>query len=155
MSALVSASIAVAGLSGMAADRKAVADPSPANSKAPGVEVDTAITRLRELGAFVREFHPRDHPEYWVQIISTGLGAETRKEAENIDDAALRAVEIIGRGVTVHLHLRETSVTSAGLGRLASAGNIQVLELSGNNVDDALLKILPKLLKAALLNRMC
>jgi dihydroxy-acid dehydratase len=54
-------------------------------------------------------------------------------------------VEIIVRDVTVHLHLRETSITSAGLGRLISAGNIQMLELSGSNVDDALLKILPKL----------
>lgn len=110
-----------------------------------GAEIDAAIARLRQLGAFVREFHPRGAPQYWVQIISTGLGASTRESSLNFGNAAMEDVEIIGRGVAVQLHLRRTSVTSAGLERLASAGKIELLELTGPNVDNAMLKILPKL----------
>jgi PAS domain S-box-containing protein len=100
MAALVAASLAVADQRVTAAEQNAAVDPSAAVESPPvakakdgGPEIDAAIARLRELGAFVREFHPRDHPEYWVQIISTGLGAETRKTAENFDDAALRDVQ--------------------------------------------------------------
>jgi hypothetical protein len=108
-------------------------------------EIDAAIARLRDLGAFVREFHPRDNPQYWVQIVSTGVGETTRKTAEDFNDAAMNDVEIIGRGVKMHLHLRHTSITSAGLQRLTSVGTIERLELTGSNVDGALLKCLPKL----------
>jgi len=121
------------------------APPAAERAKNRGPQIDEAIERLRELGAFVREFHPRGNPQYWVQIISTGLGPGTRREAFNFDDDALDDVETIARGVTVHLHLRETSVTGAGLRRLASAGNIQILELTGESVDNELLTILPKL----------
>lgn len=108
-------------------------------------EVDGAIARLRELGAFVREFHPRGDPQYWVQIISTGTGATTRQSAENFNDAAMNDVEIIGRGVPLDLHLRHTSVTSTGLARLVSVGKFDMLELTGNNVTYEMLKVLPTL----------
>ncbi|HSG69235.1 MAG TPA: M56 family metallopeptidase, partial [Planctomycetaceae bacterium] len=108
-------------------------------------EIDAAIARLRKLGAFVREFHPRDNPDYWVQIISDGLDPLSGVPATNFDDAAMEDVELIGRGVAVHLHLRETSITSTGLKRLASAGRIEMLELNGPNIDDEMLKILPTL----------
>lgn len=110
-----------------------------------GTEIDAAIGRLRRLGAFVREFHPRGDPEYWVQIISTGLGATSRDSAPNFDNAVMDDVETIARGVPLDLHLRRTSVTGAGLARLVSAGRIDALELGGPNVDEAMLKLLPKL----------
>jgi len=97
-------------------------------------KIDAAIARLREQGAMVREFHPRGNPQYWVQITS-----------DNFDDDNLADVEMVARGVPLHLHLRNASVTPAGLERLASAGRINQLELSGDNIDDALLKSLPKL----------
>jgi len=95
--------------------------PSEDKGKDRGPEIDAAIARLRKLGAFVREFHPRGDPQYWVQIISTGLGPTNTKEALGFDDANLADVEIIGRGVALQLHLRNTSVTSAGLARLLPA----------------------------------
>lgn len=116
-----------------------------ANIEDRRAEIDAAIARLRDLGTFVREFHPRGDPQYWVQIIPTGVGATTRQTAENFDDAAMNDVEIIGRGVNLQLHLRHTSVTSTGLGRLVSAGNIEMLELTGPNITYAMLKILPAL----------
>jgi hypothetical protein len=109
-----------------------------------GDEIDAAIARLRKLGAFVREFHPRDDPEYWVQIISSGLDPLSGSPA-NFENSAMEDVELIGRGVAVHLHLRNTSITSAGLKRLTSAGRIDMLELNGPNIDDEMLKILPTL----------
>lgn len=109
------------------------------------MEIDAAIDRLRKLGSFVREFHPRGNPEYWVQVISTGLGNSTRDRADNFDDTAMSDVETVARKVTLQLHLRNTSVTPAGLQKLASAGNITMLELSGSNVDDGMIKLLPKL----------
>lgn len=126
---------------------------SPAIAQAPpaaaandrNAEVDAAIGRLRGLGAFVREFHPRNDPRYWVQVISTGLGEETRRTSENFDDAALADVATIARGVELDLHLRETSVTAVGLEKLTSVKKISTLQLAGRNVDDALLKILPRL----------
>lgn len=99
-----------------------------------GPEVDAAIVRLREQGAKVREFHPRGDAQYWVQIIS-----------HNFDDDDLADVEIIARGIPLHFHLSDSRVTPAGLERLASAGRINQLELSGDSIDDALLKSLPKL----------
>jgi Leucine-rich repeat (LRR) protein len=99
-----------------------------------GREIDTAIDRLREKQAFVREFHPRGNAKYWVQIIVDGA-----------DDMALEDVESISRGVSLDLHLRNPSVTPAGLVQLASAGKIQQLELSGEKIDDSLLKTLPML----------
>ncbi len=108
-------------------------------------EIDAAIARLKDRGAFVREFHPRDDPRYWVQIISTGVGANTRQSAENFDDEAMKDVETVARGVTLHLHLRQTSVTSSGLERLASIGKIEMLELTGANITYGILKVLPKL----------
>ena len=110
-----------------------------------GPEIDAAIARLRQLGAFVREFHPRGNPQYWVQVISTDVGAATRDNAENFDDAALDDVEVIARGVALDLHLRRTSITAAGLERLVSAGRINHLALTGPNIDDAMLRVLPKL----------
>lgn len=120
--------------------------PQPAKPAADrNLEIDAAIARLRGLGAFVREFHPRGHAQYWVQIISTGSGEKSRQTAEDFGDEALVDVEVVARGVPLDLHLRETSVTSAGLARLASVGKFSILDLSGKNVDDALLRILPKL----------
>jgi hypothetical protein len=119
--------------------------PSEDKGKDRGPEIDAAIARLRKLGAFVREFHPRGDPQYWVQIISTGLGPTNTKEALGFDDANLADVEIIGRGVALQLHLRNTSVTSAGLARLASAARIDLLELSDGKIDNEMLKVLPKL----------
>lgn len=129
------------------APEKPAAETPAAKEKVPdrGPEIDAAIARLRQLGAFVREFHPRGDPQYWVQIISTGVGPATRPNAENFDDAAMDDMEIIGRGVAVQLHLRNTSVTTAGLKRLATAGRVDMLELTGSNVDDGMLKVLPKL----------
>lgn len=99
-----------------------------------GPEIDAAIARLRKQGATVREFHPRGDPQYWVQIVSNYF-----------DDANLVDVEIIGRGVPLNLHLSQSSVTPAGLVRLASTGKINQLELSGEHIDNDLLKVLPKL----------
>ena len=124
----------------------AEAPPAAKKTQARGPEVDAAIARLRGLGVFVREFHPRNNPQYWVQIIvPANMGEAARKNAENFDDEAVSDVEIIGRGVDVQLHLRNTSITSAGVQGLASAGNISRLELSGRNVDNAILKSLAKL----------
>jgi uncharacterized protein (TIGR03067 family) len=123
----------------------AAAPPTAAKVKGRGPEIDAAIVRLRQLGAFVREFDLRGDPQYWVQIISTGVGVATHDFAENFDDAAMDDVEIIGRGANVQLHLRRTSVTVAGLARLVSAGRIDMLELTGPNIDNAMVKILPKL----------
>ena len=77
--------------------------------------------------------------------INTAGTAETPPTAENFDDVAMNDVEIVGGGVKIHLHLRHTSFTGAGLQRLTSAGAIERLDLTGQNVDDALLKVLPKL----------
>ncbi len=112
------------------------AEPSPATSNAAnrGAEVDAAIAKLRKQGVMVREFHPRGDPRYWVQIVSY-----------RFDDADLADVETIARGVSLALHLRDASVTAAGMARLASAGRIDQLELSGDNVDDTLLESLPAL----------
>jgi hypothetical protein len=141
----VVACLTVAGLRGTADDRKPADAPATTKTRAAGPEIDEAIARLRERGAFVREFHPRDNPQYWVQIISTGEGLESREESPNFDDAAMRDVEVVSRGTSLHLHLRRTSVTTAGLARLKSAGKVLMLDLIGDNIDDALLKILPKL----------
>src|SRR5262245_6677420 len=70
-----------------------VQEPATAGSRDP--EITAAIKRLRDRGAFVREFHPRGNPQYWVQIISTGSGETARDIAENFDDAAMNDVEII------------------------------------------------------------
>jgi len=99
-----------------------------------GPEIDAAIARLRKQGAKVREFHPRGDPQYWVQIIS-----------EHFDNANMVDVEIIGRGVPLYFHLSNSSVTPAALSRLVSAGRIDQLELSGSNIDDTLVKVLPQL----------
>lgn len=151
MSTLAVVGLALLGLRDRV-DTQIVASESPAEAALAltkagdrGPEIDAAITRLRGNGAFIREFHRRDSPEYWVQIISTGLGATTRKSAENFDDAALNDVEIITRGVSAELHLRNTSMTSSGLGRLSSAGRLSMLELSGNNIDETMLEVLLKL----------
>jgi hypothetical protein len=141
---MVAASLTILSLQGVSEDTLAATEPAT-DTKDRGPEIDAAIARLRELGAFVREFHPRGDPRYWVQIISTGLGPATRKDARNFDDGALNDVEIIGRDVDVQLHLRATSITSAGLRTLASAGRFSMLELSGSNVDEAMLEVLPNL----------
>ena len=99
-----------------------------------GTEIDAAIARLRKRGASVREFHPRGDPQYWVQILSNYF-----------DDANLVDVEIIGRDVPLYLHLSQSSVTPAGLERLASTGKINQLELSGEHINNSMLKVLPKL----------
>lgn len=119
--------------------------PAKAEDKDHGRDVDAAIGRLRDLGAFVREFYARDDPRYWVQIISTGTGEATRQSAENFDDAAMKDVEIIGREATLRLHLAKTSVTIDGLKMLASARLVAKLVLSGSNVRDEMLKVLPGL----------
>lgn len=108
--------------------------PATSNAADRSAEVDAAIAKLRKQGVMVREFHPRGDPQYWVQIVSYKL-----------DDAGLADVETIARGVPLALHLRESSVTAAGMARLASAGRIDQLELSGDNVDDTLLESLPAL----------
>jgi uncharacterized protein (TIGR03067 family) len=112
----------------------APAPPAEGKVKDRDPEIDAAIARLRKQGAMVREFHPRSHPEHWVQVTSN-----------NFDDENLEDVEIISRGVPLYFHLDHSSVTPAGLIRLASASRINQLELSGDNIDDALLKSLPKL----------
>ncbi|MBX3445060.1 MAG: TIGR03067 domain-containing protein, partial [Planctomyces sp.] len=99
-----------------------------------GPEIDAAIARLRRQGAFVREFHPRGDRQYWVQVIS-----------HRFEDADLTDVEIVARGTSLDLHLRDSHATPAGLERLASVARIIQLELSGGDVDDELLKSLPKL----------
>lgn len=126
---------------------KPAVDAPPGIGKAldRGPEIDAAIARLRKLGAFVREFHPRGDPQYWVQIITTGLNATNTKKSLGFDDANLADVEFIARGVALQLHLRNTSVTSAGLARLASAARIDLLELSDGDIDNEILKVLPKL----------
>ena len=108
-------------------------------------EIDAAIDRLRKRGAFVREFHPRGDPQYWVQVISTGVGDMSQERSDNFDDAAMSDVEIIARKASLELHLRNSSMTTTGLERLASAGEITMLELSGANVHDGMVKLLPKL----------
>jgi hypothetical protein len=128
-----------------ASEPQAEASTGVRNDKDRDPEIDAAIARLRDLGAFVREFHHRKHPQYWVQIISTGLGSTTRKHAPNFNDDSLGDVEIIGRGVELQLHLRKTAVTGEGLRRLASVGRLSMLELSGNNVGEAMLEVLPEL----------
>jgi len=110
-----------------------------------GPEIDAAIPRLRKAGAFVREFHPRGDPQYWVQIITTGLNATNTKKSLGFDDEHLADVEFIARGVALQLHLRNTSVTSAGLARLASGARIDMLELADGDIDNETLKVLPKL----------
>ena len=120
----------------VAEEKPAAVATSPAKEKAAdrGLEIDAAIARLRKQGAMVREFHPRGDPEYWVQIVSNAFV-----------DEDLQDVEIIARGVPLYFHLNKSSVTPAGLERLASASRIGQLELSGDNIDDTLVKSLPKL----------
>ena len=128
-----------------AAAQNPVAGEASASAENRTAEIDGAINRLRKIGAFVREFHPRGDSRYWVQVISTGMGSDTRQSAPEFDDSALQDVELIARGSALHLHLRETSVSPAGLQRLETAGRIDMLELSGNNVDDDIVKVLPRL----------
>ena len=65
----------------------------------PNAEIDAAIQRLRQRDIFVREFHPRTDPQYWVQITTENKG----------EAAVLADVAIVARGVKLHCHLRNIS----------------------------------------------
>ncbi|MEX1228657.1 MAG: M56 family metallopeptidase [Planctomycetaceae bacterium] len=179
--ALVAACLGIAGLRASSADRKNSVDPSnskltntntgstetlaavePAADNANAsastkitderrAEIDAAIARLRQMGVFVREFHPRGDPQYWVQIITTGswpaLGSrpKDRDELLHFNDDAMKDVEIIARGVELQLHIRRNSITAVGLELLKTTREISALELTGSNIDDAMLSVLPSL----------
>lgn len=99
------------------------------------LEIDAAIDRLRGKGVFVREFGPRGDSQYRVQIIAKKM----------TEDFSLQDVEIIARGVPLHLHLPKIRTAPEELKLLTTVKELQSLELSHADLDDAALAVLPEL----------
>ena len=118
-------------------------------------EVNDAILDLRSLGGFVREFHPRDAEEYWIQIILEGDSKKSGFAFEKLpnapkdptfDDDAMEIVRVLCLSGRAHVHLRHCQFTEAGLAHLAGT-KVERLELNGSNINDQHLESLPKMME--------
>lgn len=111
-------------------------------------EIDAAIQRLRQRGVFVREFHLRNDPQYWVQIQAENEVEGVRREIQaknKVEGAVLADVAVVTRGVKLHCHLRNILLAPHDLIHLRAVGKLERLELSGHSITDEILSQLPEL----------
>lgn len=127
--------------------------PSSVSESVSDKELDDAILDLRFMGGFVREFHPRNAKEHWIQIILEGdpkkSGFQFDKPSNapkdpKFDDDMMDLVRVLCLSSPAHVHFRNCQFTEVGFSLLQGT-KVDRLELTGLNITDKHLESLPRM----------